>query len=62
MAQFTQEQINIALAEFTANPQSRTVAAAGYNGDVTIYGAQNDTIQKTSGKCTGAEESGPDGG
>ena len=58
MAQFTQDEINIALAEFTANAQSRTVAAAGYNGDVTIYGAQNVTIQKTSGASAGAAEPG----
>ena len=59
---FSQDEINAAVAEFTANAQSRTVAAAGYNGEITVYGAQNVTIQKTSGKCTGAEESGPDGG
>ena len=63
MAQFTQEQINAAVAEFTANAQARTLAGAGHNKDITIYSeVQNVTIQTPVGKRAGAEEAGPDGG
>ena len=34
---FTQEQINAALAQFTANAAVRVVAGAGYNKDIIVY-------------------------
>ena len=58
---FTQDEINAAVAEFAQNAQSRTVPAAGYNKDITIYSeAQNVTVQKTSGEGVGDAQPGQD--
>ena len=58
MMRFSQDEIDAAVSAFTANAQSRTVAAAGFNGEITLYGVQNVTIQKTSGASAGAAEPG----
>ena len=47
---FTQDEINAAVAEFTANAQARTLAGAGYNKDIIIYSEAKDVkIQTVSG-------------
>ena len=55
---FTQAEVNAAVAEFVRDAQSRTVAAAGFNGEITVYGAENVTIQTTSGAGAGDADPG----
>mgnify|MGYP003354021145 CR=1 FL=1 len=55
---FTQDEINAAVAQFKQDAQSRTVAAAGFNGEITVYGAEDVAIQKTSGASAGDAEPG----
>ena len=62
MMRFSQDEIDAAVSEFTANAQSRTVAAAGFNGEITVYGVQNVTIQTAAGQNTRDGDTGPDGG
>jgi hypothetical protein len=48
---FTPEQLEAALAEFTANAAVRVVAGAGYNKDITVYtekGEQNGSNEKST--------------
>ena len=60
---FTQEQIDSAIAEFSANAKSRVLAGAGHNKDIMIYTeVQNVTIQTAAGQNTDAGDTGPDGG
>lgn len=59
---FTDEALAQAIAEFSANAVARVVPAAGYNKDITVYGAENVTIQTTSGSDPMDAEPGPDGG
>ena len=55
---FTDEALAQAIAEFSANAVARVVPAAGYNKDITVYGAENVTIQTTSGASAGDAEPG----
>jgi hypothetical protein len=46
---FTQEQLEAALAEFTANAAVRVVPGAGYNKDILVFtdkGEQNGSNEK----------------
>jgi hypothetical protein len=47
---FTPEQLEAALADFTANAAVRVVPGAGYNKDITVYGVANEPVQATSGE------------
>ena len=55
---FTQEQIDLAVAEFAQDAQSRTVPAAGYNKEITVYGVKDEPIQTTGNGDTGPAEPG----
>ena len=60
---FTQEQIDSAIAEFSANAKPRVLAGAGHNKEILIYSeVQNVTIQTAAGQNTDAGDAGPDGG
>ena len=55
---FTQDEIDAAVQEFTAEAKTRVVPAAGYNKDITIYGAENGPVQNLSDGDNGIAEPG----
>jgi len=55
---FTEKDLEVALAEFSANAVIRVVPGAGHNKDITIYGAKNGTVQKSSNRDIGVAEPG----
>ena len=55
---FTNEELAAAVAEFEAKAKQRVAPGFGYNKDITIYGTENVTIQKTSAGDTGPNEPG----
>ena len=59
---FTQEEIDQAVQEFTAQAKSRVVPAFGFNKDITVYGDSDGSIQAPSGADGVDAEPGPDGG
>ena len=60
---FTQEQIDSAIAEFSANAKPRVLAGAGHNKEILIYTeVQNVTIQTAVAQNTRDGDTGPDGG
>ena len=54
---FSDKDLEVALAEFSANAVTRVVPGAGHNKDITIYGAKNGTVQKSSDRDIGPAES-----
>jgi hypothetical protein len=58
---FTQEELEAAIAEFQQNAKQRIVPAFGYNKDITVYGAENEPVQTTSGSSAGDDLGGNDG-
>ena len=55
---FTQEDLDLAIAEFSANAVFRVVPGAGYNKDITVYGVADGTIQKPGDSDSGNVRSG----
>mgnify|MGYP003333657814 FL=1 len=55
---FTQDEIDAAVQEFKAEAKTRVVPAAGYNKDITIYGAENGPVQNPSDGDNGVAEPG----
>ena len=55
---FTNEELAAAVAEFEAKAAVRVAPGFGHNKDITIYGAENVTIQKTSAGDSGPNEPG----
>lgn len=55
---FTQAEIDAAVAEFKAETPSRVVPAFGYNKDITVYGAENGTVQAPVGPDSGVDAEG----
>jgi hypothetical protein len=55
---FTNEELAAAVAEFEAKAAVRVAPGFGHNKDITIYGAEDVTIQKTSAGDSGSNEPG----
>ncbi len=55
---FTNEELAAAVAEFEAKAAVRVAPGFGHNKDITIYGAENEPVQKTSAGDSGLNEPG----
>ena len=45
---FSDKDLEVAMAEFSANAVVRVVPGAGHNKDITVYGVGNGTVQNPS--------------